>query len=115
MEEVEKGPKDLKGFAAPQEEQQYEPTSTPPPELPGTKPPTKEYTWRNPWLQLHMQQRMALSDINWRKGPWSSEGSMPQCRGMPEQGRESEWVGEQGVWDRDFSEGKPGKGITFEM
>jgi hypothetical protein len=24
------------------------------PELPGTKPPTKEYTWRNPWLQLHM-------------------------------------------------------------
>ena len=54
MEEVEKGPKDLKGFAAPQEEQQYEPTSTPPPELPGTKPPTKEYTWRNPWLQLHM-------------------------------------------------------------
>ena len=54
MEEVEKGPKDLKGFAAPQEEQQYEPTSTPPPELPGTKPPTKEYTWRNPLLQLHM-------------------------------------------------------------
>jgi hypothetical protein len=27
---------------------------TPPPELPGTKPPTKEYTWRDPWLQLHM-------------------------------------------------------------
>ena len=25
-----------------------------PPELPGTKPPTKEYTWRDPWLQLHM-------------------------------------------------------------
>jgi hypothetical protein len=24
------------------------------PELPVTKPPTKEYTWRNPWLQLHM-------------------------------------------------------------
>jgi hypothetical protein len=21
-----------------------------PPELPGTKPPTKEYTWRDPWL-----------------------------------------------------------------
>jgi hypothetical protein len=20
----------------------------------GTKPPTKEYTWRNPWLQPHM-------------------------------------------------------------
>jgi hypothetical protein len=25
-----------------------------PPELPGTKPPTKEYTWRDPWLQPHM-------------------------------------------------------------
>jgi len=24
------------------------------PELPGTKKPTKEYTWRDPWLQLHM-------------------------------------------------------------
>jgi hypothetical protein len=24
------------------------------PKLPGTKPPTKEYTWRNRWLQLHM-------------------------------------------------------------
>jgi hypothetical protein len=25
---------------------------TPHQELPGTKPPTKEYTWRDPWLQL---------------------------------------------------------------
>jgi hypothetical protein len=25
-----------------------------PPELPGVKLPTKEYTWRDPWLQLHM-------------------------------------------------------------
>jgi hypothetical protein len=24
------------------------------PELPGTKQSTKECTWRNPWLQLHM-------------------------------------------------------------
>ena len=23
-------------------------------ELPGTKPSTKEYTWRDPWLQMHM-------------------------------------------------------------
>jgi hypothetical protein len=22
--------------------------------LPGTKPPTKEYLWKDPWLQLHM-------------------------------------------------------------
>jgi hypothetical protein len=30
---------------------------TPPPqlpELPGTKAPTKQYTWRDPWLQLHI-------------------------------------------------------------
>jgi hypothetical protein len=39
------------------------------PELPGTKPPTKEYTWRDQWLQMHMQQRMALLDINGRRGP----------------------------------------------
>ncbi|KRX28856.1 hypothetical protein T09_10436 [Trichinella sp. T9] len=25
-----------------------------PSEFPGTKLPTKEYTWRDPWLQLHM-------------------------------------------------------------
>jgi hypothetical protein len=29
-------------------------TLLPPPELPGIKLPTKEYTWRRPWLQLHM-------------------------------------------------------------
>jgi hypothetical protein len=26
----------------------------PPSELPGTKPPTKEYTWKEPWLQVHI-------------------------------------------------------------
>ena len=42
---------------------------------------------------------------------------MPQYRGTPGPGIECEWVGEQGEgeWDRGFSEGKPGKGITFEM
>jgi hypothetical protein len=36
---------------------------------------------------------------------------------MPDPGSWSGWVGEQGEWggDRRFSEGKPGKGITFEM
>jgi len=48
-----------------------------PPELSGTKPPTKEYTWSNPWLQQHMKQTMALSGISERKGPWSCEGLMP--------------------------------------
>jgi hypothetical protein len=52
MKELEKGPKELKGFAAPKEEQQYEPPNIS--ELPGTKPPTKEYTWRDSWVQPHM-------------------------------------------------------------
>ena len=30
------------------------------------------------------------------RSPWSCEGSMPQCRGMPEPGSGSRWVGEQG-------------------
>jgi hypothetical protein len=36
---------------------------------------------------------------------------------MPGQGSRSGWVSEQGVrgWDRGFSEGKPGKRISFEM
>ena len=36
---------------------------------------------------------------------------------MPGQGSGSEWVGNQGQgrWERGFSEGNPGKGITFEM
>ena len=54
-----------------------------PPELPGTKPPTKEYTWRDPWLQPHMWQRMAWLDISARRGPWAWGFSMPHCREMP--------------------------------
>jgi hypothetical protein len=56
MEELEKVPKELKGFATPMKEEQYQPTNTPTPtpELPGTKSPTKEYTWRDLWLQMHM-------------------------------------------------------------
>jgi len=42
MQELDKGLKEMKEFATPQEEQQYQPTI--PPELPGTKPPTKEDT-----------------------------------------------------------------------
>jgi hypothetical protein len=43
--------------------------------------------------------------------------SVPLCRGMPGQGSSSGWVGKQveGVWNRGFSEGKPERGITFEM
>ena len=59
------------------------------PELQGTKPPTKEYTWRDPWLQPHGQQRMFWSDIHERRVPWTSEGSLPQGREIPGQGRRS--------------------------
>jgi hypothetical protein len=48
-----------------------------------TGPPTKEYTWRDPWLFPHIRQRIALLDISGRSGPWSCGDSMPQCRGMP--------------------------------
>jgi hypothetical protein len=45
-EVLEKGPKEMKGFATPQDNNINQPV---PQELPGIKPSTKEYTW----LQLH--------------------------------------------------------------
>ena len=47
-------------------------TAPHPLKLPWTKSATKEYTW----LQLHTKQRMALSGINGKRGPWSYEGSI---------------------------------------
>jgi hypothetical protein len=44
VEELEKGMKELKGFATHRKNSSI---------IPGTKPPTKEYRWRDPWLQLH--------------------------------------------------------------
>jgi hypothetical protein len=41
---------------------------------------------------------MAMLDINGRIGPWSCEDLVPQCRGMPGQGRRSRCVGVQGAW-----------------
>jgi hypothetical protein len=60
---------------------------------------------------------MALLDINGRRGSWSCEGLMSQCRGMPGQGSGSGSIGEQreGRWDREFLERKQGKGKTFEV
>ena len=46
MEELEKGLKELRGFAAPWGEQVS--TGQTPQELLGTGPPTKGYTWRDP-------------------------------------------------------------------
>jgi hypothetical protein len=55
--------------------------------------------------------------LNGKRGPWSCEGPMPQCSGMPAPGSWSGWVGEQGEerGDRRLWEGKPGKEITFEV
>jgi hypothetical protein len=59
---------------------------------------------------------MAYSFIIRRRGPWSFEGSMPQCRGMPGPGMGVGALRSRGGGeDRGFSEGKLGKGITFEM
>jgi len=60
---------------------------------------------------------MALWVINGRRGPWSCEDSMSQCREITGPGSGNGRVGEQGDGggDRQFSEGKPEKGITFEM
>ena len=58
---------------------------------------------------------MAWSVINGRRGPRSCEGSMPQYRGMPGPGMGVGGLGSREGGDRGFSEGKLGKGITFEM
>jgi hypothetical protein len=44
---------------------------------------------------------MVLWDIKERRSPWSYEGLMLQCKGMPGQGSRSGWVVEQGEegWD----------------
>jgi hypothetical protein len=66
----------------------------------------------------------AFSAINGRRGPWSYEDLMPQCRGMPGWGEGSGLVGEhpksRGRGDEigDFQRGwgwRLGKGIAFEM
>jgi hypothetical protein len=69
MKELEKVPKEIKGSASLQEEQQYELTSTP----------------RTVSLVAYV-----------RRGPWSCEDHMAQYREMPGPGSRSGWVGEQG-------------------
>jgi hypothetical protein len=52
VKDLEKGLKELKGFATPRKNNNI--NQPEPPELPGIKALTKEFTWRNPWLQLHV-------------------------------------------------------------
>jgi hypothetical protein len=60
---------------------------------------------------------MALLVIIGRRGPWSCEVLMPQCREILGPGTWSVWVveKEEGGWDSGFSEGKLGNSVTFEM
>ena len=124
IEELEKGLKELKGFATTLEEPQHQPTRHPlPKEVPGTKTSIKEYTWL-PVCLLHMQKMMAFSGINGRRGPWSSEvwidGPVQQ-----NSRRAGKWVSE---WRSTLIEsggermgqgfpggGKQGTRITFEI
>jgi hypothetical protein len=50
---------------------------------------------------------MELSGIHRRRNPWSCEGSMPQCSGMPVRW---EWVGRRGSILIEAGGGSMGKG-----
>ena len=67
------------------------------------KPPIKENTWWNSWLE----QRMVSLVINGRRGPWSCEGSMPHYRWMTGPGKWNGWVVEKGDGKRgrDYQRG----------
>jgi hypothetical protein len=52
VEELEQELKEPKGFKTHRKNNNM--NQSVPPELPGTKPPTKDYTCRKPWLQPHM-------------------------------------------------------------
>jgi hypothetical protein len=105
MEELEKGLKELREFAAPWREQQCQQAR--PPELLGTGPPTKEYICNDLWRCPHTWQRIALMDIS--------------GRGMP--GREDwrGWVGGEylhrgrGRGEERFPKGRHGKGKICEI
>ena len=81
MKELKKRLKELMGYNFIMKSNIINQPNTP--QLPWTKIPTNMLAWRDTRLQVHMQQRMALSGINGRRGLWSSEGAFSQCRGMP--------------------------------
>jgi hypothetical protein len=92
MEELEKGLKELRGFAAPWGSNSVNWPDFP--ELLGSGQPTKEYTWRDPRLQPHMWKRMALLNISGRSAHWAWWCSMSQSRRMPGYKGWSESMGE---------------------
>jgi hypothetical protein len=67
MEELKKGLKEMREFAAPWREQQRQLARPPDPELPVTGPPTKVYIWRDPWHWPNMW----LVGISGRRSLWA--------------------------------------------
>ena len=80
------------------------------PELPGTKPSTKEYTQSYPWLLTHQQQRMVLLDTNGRRGFWLWKDFMPSCIRIPGQGSRGGLIGEEEMAYGISREGRTRKG-----
>jgi len=94
-------------------------------EFPGTKPPSKEYTWID-------HGSICICSRGWSYwapiggealGP-AKAGPPAQCRAMSKQGGGKWWLVERGNtlieeggggWDIAFMDRKPGKGITFEI
>jgi hypothetical protein len=86
------------------------------PKLPGTKPPTKEYTWRDSWLRpaTHVAED-GLVGHQREELPLVLLGFDAPVYGNARAGRQ-EWVGGWGNTLIDAGgRGEPGKGITFEM
>jgi hypothetical protein len=86
---MEKGLKDLRGFAAPWGKQQRQLAN--PPELLGTGPPSKEYTWRDPWLRPNIWQRMSFVGHKWEERPFGLRGFDAPVYGNARVGR-WDWV-----------------------
>ena len=68
---VKEGTEGAEGVCSPVGGATVSTSQTPPPlELPGTGPPTKEYTWKDPWFQPHMWQKMdGLVGHQWEERP----------------------------------------------
>jgi hypothetical protein len=67
VEELDKRMKELKGFATHRKNNNIKQPNTP--KLPGTKPPTKEYTWRDLGLQLYYVDEDVLVRHQWEERP----------------------------------------------
>ena len=68
-EQLEKGLKELKGFATHRRSNNIKKPDPPPttPGLPGTKPPSKEYTWRESMTLATYVAEDGLVDHQWEK------------------------------------------------